>query len=114
MAFHLHPFATLPWLPGAHPLEQKRVRAGGYLVQLRFEPGFEDPNRCVTGHTLIVLEGELTLLADTGEALRVPAGQVCVVEQGAGHRAANRGATAVVLFAIQHELPAAGPEAGGT
>ena len=106
MPFHVHPLPALAWEPGAHPLEKKRVSAGGYLVQLRFEPGFEDPNRCVTGHTLVVLEGVLHLVGDR-ETVAVPAGQVCVVEQGTGHRACNRGSEPLVLLAIQHELCAA-------
>ena len=90
-------YAKLPWQPGGHPLERKKLGALGGATLLRFEPGFEDPNWCVNGHAGFVLEGALRLALDEG-FLEVGEGEGFVIDPGTRHRAANAGPRAVVLF----------------
>ncbi len=97
MAHETLDFEKLPWQPGAHPLEKKKLGALGGATLLRFEPGFEDPNWCVNGHAGCVLEGTLRLILDDGE-MEVRAGQGFVIDAGTRHRASNLGRGVVVLF----------------
>lgn len=89
----------LPWQQGNHPLEFKKVVPETPCVLLMFMPGFSDPNLCQRSHVLHVLEGRLTLeLAD--EALRVEAGQSCVLPAGTSHRARNDDDQPVIVLAL--------------
>jgi len=93
----------MPWTQGAHPLEAKKVCADGHLVQLRFEPGFEDPNWCTTGHTFFVQAGVLHLVLEDA-LIEVLADNGLVLTHGTAHKAANRGDEPLILLAIQHEI----------
>jgi mannose-6-phosphate isomerase-like protein (cupin superfamily) len=99
MAFSLIDFEHIPWSPGGHPLEQKKVDPNGSAVVLKFAPGFADPNWCPRSHLLFVLEGTLTLEFEH-ETLTVPRGQACRIDTGTQHRAANTTQQDVVLLAI--------------
>ena len=97
MPYAVLPFDALPWQPGNHPLERKKLGLLGGATLLRFEPGFQDPNWCTNGHVAYVLEGMLRLqLRDT--VLDVLAGQGFVLDPGEAHRASNPGFEPVVLF----------------
>lgn len=97
MGHSLATFDTLPWTSGAHPLEQKKVAAGG-LSLLQFEPGFSDPNLCERSHVLFVLQGTLQLeLAD--ETVAVGPGQAIWLEAGTSHRAVVSGGAPALVFA---------------
>ncbi|MCC6522476.1 MAG: cupin domain-containing protein [Polyangiaceae bacterium] len=105
MAYTPLPFADLGWQAGGHPLELKKLVAGaGPVVLLAFEPGFEDPNVCVRGHVLYVVEGTLRLELDAG-AVDVAAGEGCVLDPGTRHRAKNVGPGRVVSFVVSFEQP---------
>jgi len=92
----LAPFSDVPWQPGNHPLERKKVSDGG-LTLLEFAPGFSDPNVCERSHVLFVLEGTLTLEL-RAETVAVQAGNAFWLDRGTEHRASNRGNVPVVLF----------------
>lgn len=99
MPFTRLPFPSLDWLPGAHPLERKKLVADQSVALLEFAPGFEDPNWCTRGHIIYVLEGMLDLDLDGGtESLR--AGEACVLAPGTRHRARNPTDVAVRLLVI--------------
>ena len=97
MAHETLDFEKLPWQPGAHPLEKKKLGALGGATLLRFEPGFEDPNWCVNGHAGYVLRGTLRLAFDEAIA-EVSEGEGFVIDPGTRHRATNSGREAVELF----------------
>jgi quercetin dioxygenase-like cupin family protein len=99
MAFGLIDFGARPWIPGGHPLEQKKVDPNGAAVMLKFAPGFADPNWCPRSHILYVLEGTLSVEFET-ETLSVASGQACRIDAGTKHRAANTTQRDVVLLAI--------------
>ena len=69
------------------------------MVQLRFEPGFADPQWCSRSHVLIVLEGELAV-EFRDHVVWVGAGDALKVDAGTEHRAKNHGKTPRVLFAV--------------
>jgi quercetin dioxygenase-like cupin family protein len=93
------PFPSLPFAPGGHPLERKKLAAHPSVALLEFAAGFADPNWCTRAHVLHVLQGELTLELDTArEVLR--RGDACVIDAGTRHRAVNEGGEPVVLFAV--------------
>jgi quercetin dioxygenase-like cupin family protein len=99
MAFGRIDFDTMPWTPGGHPLEQKKVDPASGAVILKFAPGFADPNWCPRSHVLYVLEGTLSVEFEH-ETLTVAAGQACRIDAGTQHRAANTTQQDVVLLAI--------------
>lgn len=99
MAFSLIDFASTPWTPGGHPLEQKKVDPKGAAVMLKFAPGFADPNWCPRSHILFVLEGTLSVEFET-TTLTVAQGQACRIDAGTQHRATNTTQHDVVLLAI--------------
>lgn len=87
----------LDWVPGNHPLEQKKVAEGGVTL-LRFAPGFEDPSWCERSHLLFVIEGTLTV--DLAERrVEVSAGQALWLDPGTRHRASVRHEQAAVVLA---------------
>jgi quercetin dioxygenase-like cupin family protein len=87
----------LEWTPGNHPLEEKKVGAGG-ITLLRFAPGFSDPNWCERSHLLFVVEG--TLCVDFRERrVEVSAGQALWLDGGTAHRASVPGAQAAIVLA---------------
>lgn len=90
----------LPWEPGNHPLEFKKTVAGRPLVLLMFMPGFADPNPCQRSHLLHVLEGQLTLGLDGGEATELGPGESCLLDAGTVHRARNDGDAPVLVLAL--------------
>ncbi|HTM44150.1 MAG TPA: cupin domain-containing protein [Polyangiaceae bacterium] len=92
-------FVHMPWLQGAHPLEQKKPHPESGTTLLRFAPGFADPNWCERSHLFFVLEGCLGLELET-ETLTIDAGHACHVEAGTRHRAHNPEASDAVVFAI--------------
>ena len=92
-------FSELPWTPGAHPLERKKVPNERPIALIEFAPGFSDPNLCERSHVLFVVHGELELELDDGvECLR--AGDACVIERGTRHRARNTSSAPVTLFIL--------------
>ncbi|NLY93584.1 MAG: cupin domain-containing protein [Myxococcales bacterium] len=93
-------FDALTLTPGAHPLETKRVPSSPGVVRLEFLPGFVDPQVCLNGHVIYVIDGELTLHFDEATE-RVRAGQACVIEPGTGHRAANESNAPVTLLVVR-------------
>lgn len=99
MAFVRAPFPSQPWSPGGHPLERKKTLPERGLTLLEFEPGFEDPNTCLAGHFMFVLEGSFGLELDTGLE-RLEAGEGCFLDPGTGHRARNLGAIPVRLVVL--------------
>jgi quercetin dioxygenase-like cupin family protein len=102
MAFTHLPFKSLSWTVGAHPLEKKKLIAGHPVVVLEFAPGFEDPNWCVRGHIIYVLDNVLELVLDERTA-QLQAGDGCVLEPGTRHRARNPGAAPVRLLAVSSD-----------
>lgn len=103
MPFTALPFDTLPWQPGNHPLEEKKLGDVEGVVLLRFAPGFEDPNLCTADHVLSVFSGELTLGLERGD-VTLRAGQSCALTSGTAHRAKNLGDEPVVLLAVSAPL----------
>jgi quercetin dioxygenase-like cupin family protein len=83
-------FASAPFVPGGHPLEQKKVCAERPVGLLRFAPGFADPNWCERAHVIYVLSGVLELELREGTQ-RVAAGNGCWLDAGTPHRASNPG-----------------------
>jgi len=90
-------FPSLPWQPGAHPLERKKQGPLGGATLLRFEPGFADPNWCTNGHAGYVIDGTLRLEFE-GTAEEIAAGEGFVIDAGMRHRASNPASAPVVLF----------------
>jgi len=103
MSFVRLPFPALPWTPGGHPLEEKKLVETPGVVLLRFAPGFEDPQICRGDHVLYVLSGELTLGLDH-ETLTLGPGEGCALLAGTAHRAANSGDVPVTLLAVSAPL----------
>ena len=98
MGFRRIAFPDLPWEPGAHPLERKKVGPGPVTL-LEFQPGFADPNWCTSGHLIHVLGGVLELeLQGSVQILR--SGEACVLEPGTPHRAKNTSPEPVRLFVV--------------
>lgn len=93
------PFEKLPWIPGNHPLERKKVAGGELAVMIEFAPGFEDPSWCKRGHVIHVLEGTLELVFED-RSERIERGDACVIAPGTGHRARNPSDVAVRLFVV--------------
>ena len=98
MACRALPLAAAPWAPGGHPLERKKTVAGTGVTLLEFAPGFVDPAWCPRGHAGLVLAGELELILDGDEVVRVAAGDAFELDPGTRHRARNPGAAPVRLF----------------
>lgn len=102
MPFTRLPLPSLEWVAGAHPLEKKKQVAGQPVTLLEFAAGFEDPNWCTRGHIIYVLDGALELdLEDRTE--RLEAGEACVLDPEARHRARNRDEVPVRLFVFTPE-----------
>lgn len=99
------PLDALPWVPGGHPLERKKVGALPGVALLEFAPGFADPNWCRRAHVVYVLSGVLTFELETG-LVQIAAGESCVLDAGTAHRAGNSGAEPAVMF-IASDLEAA-------
>jgi len=99
MAFVRAPFPEQPWVPGGHPLERKKTLPSRGLTLLEFEPGFSDPNDCVAGHFMFVLEGSFGLDLDSGLE-RLEPGEACFLDPGTRHRATNLGSTRVRLLVL--------------
>jgi quercetin dioxygenase-like cupin family protein len=100
MAFERAPLADLPWTQGAHPLERKKAWPSRGVTLLEFAPGFRDPNVCVNGHAIYVLEGELAFELDGGVVERIAAGDACFLDPGTGHQAFNPGDVAVRVLVL--------------
>jgi len=90
--------ADLPWAELGPGAREKRVdRLGARLRLLELASGFVEEGWCVRGHTGLVLEGRLdidlaaggTVTLDTGDAIRLPAGE--------GHRARPLGRARLFL-----------------
>ena len=102
MSFTRLPFGSLEWIPGAHPLERKKLVADHAVVLLEFAAGFEDPNWCERGHIIYVIEGTLELeLAGRSELLTV--GDACVIDPHTPHRARNPADAPVRLFVVSRD-----------
>ena len=99
MAFIRAPFPEQAWVQGGHPLERKKTLPSRGLTLLEFEPGFSDPNVCVAGHFMFVLEGSFGLDLDSGRE-RLEPGEACFLDPGTRHRAANLGSTRVRLLVL--------------
>jgi quercetin dioxygenase-like cupin family protein len=102
MSFTRLSFTSLPWTPGGHPLEQKKLVDGCSVVLLEFAPGFEDPNWCVNGHAIYVLEGTFELGLDSGVE-QIQAGDGCVLDSDTRHKAKNPGSIPVRLFVVSQD-----------
>ncbi len=102
MSFTRLAFTTLAWTTGAHPLEKKKVAVGHPVGLLEFAPGFEDPNWCVRGHVIYVLDGALELIFDD-HSEHLAAGDGCVLERGTRHRAKSPGTVPVQLFVVSSD-----------
>lgn len=99
MPFTHLPFTSLSWTAGAHALEKKKVVEDHPVALLEFAPGFEDPDWCIRGHIIYVIEGTLELALDERtEQLKV--GDGCVLERGTRHRAKNPAGGAVRLLVV--------------
>ena len=107
-------FASAPFVPGGHPLEQKKLCADRPVGMLRFEPGFADPNWCERAHVIYVLSGTLELeLRDRTQ--RVTAGNGCWLDAGTPHRASNPGSEPAAMVIVSDiALAATGAEPEGT
>jgi mannose-6-phosphate isomerase-like protein (cupin superfamily) len=92
-------FPSLPWQPGAHPLEKKKTAAARPVTLLEFAPGFADPNWCERAHVFLILAGTLELELRDGPA-RLATGECGIVDAGTPHRARNPGDVPCVLFAV--------------
>ena len=99
MPYETIDFDQLTLTPGEHPLETKRVPTSPGVVRLEFAPGFKDPNVCLNGHVIYVIEGALTLHFDDASRV-IGAGEACVIEPGTGHRAANEGDAPVTILVV--------------
>jgi len=97
------PFPELPWQPGNHPLEEKKLGDAPGVVLLRFAPGFRDPEICRNAHVLYVLSGELTLGLEVEDVV-LRAGEACTLTHGTAHRAENAGDRPVILLAVSAPL----------
>ena len=104
MAFVRAAFPSQPWTPGGHPLERKKTLPSRGLTLLEFEPGFADPNVCLAGHFMFVIEGSFGLELDTGLE-RLDAGEACFLDAGTAHRACNLGPTQVRLLVLTQTDP---------
>jgi mannose-6-phosphate isomerase-like protein (cupin superfamily) len=93
------PFDSLPWTPGAHPLERKKAQPGRGLAMLRFAPGFADPAWCERSHVMYVIDGVLELELAEGP-LTLSAGQCVALDRGTRHRARNPGESDVTVFVV--------------
>jgi quercetin dioxygenase-like cupin family protein len=102
MSFARLPFSSLGWAAGAHPLEKKKLVVSHPVALLEFAPGFEDPQWCVRGHVIYVLDGALELVLDEGTE-QLQAGDGCVLDCGTRHRAKNPGGVPVRLFVVSSE-----------
>jgi len=102
MSFTRLPFTSLGWTPGVHPLEKKQVVEGHPVALLEFAPGFQDPNWCVRGPIIYVLDGALELVLDGGTE-QLGAGDGCVLERNTRHRAKNPGSAPVRLFVVSSD-----------
>jgi len=98
------PFPTMPWQPGAHPLERKKHDTSHSVTILEFEPGFLDPNWCERGHVGYVLSGSVRLEYEK-EATFLGEGEAFVIGAGTRHRASNPGTVTVRLFVVSSEEP---------
>jgi quercetin dioxygenase-like cupin family protein len=103
MSFARLTFPDLPWQPGNHPLEEKKLGEASGVVLLRFAPGFRDPEVCRGDHVLHVISGELTLGLE-GEDVVLRAGEACTLQSGTAHRAENAGSEPVILLAVSAPL----------
>ena len=103
MSFTRLPFQSLEWIPGAHPLEKKKLVERHPVVLLEFAPGFEDPNWCERGHIIYVLDGVLELRLDH-RTEQVCAGDACVIDPQTRHRANNPGRKPVRLFVVSTDV----------
>jgi hypothetical protein len=92
------PWPEIPWQPGGHPLERKKV-APGPCTLLCFASGFADPNTCERSHVLHILEGTLTIELAGGVA-QCGAGESFVLPKGTLHRVRNDSAADVILLAV--------------
>ena len=99
MTFVRAPFPAQAWVPGGHPLERKKTLPSRGLTLLEFDPGFADPNVCVAGHFMFVLEGSFGLELDSGLE-QLEAGEACFLDVGTRHRARNLGSTRVRLVVL--------------
>ncbi len=96
MGYSAADFDQMPWTPGGHPLEQKKVANAG-LSLLQFEPGFDDPNWCERSHVMFVLQGTLHLEFE-GETVALEAGRALWIDAGTPHRASVRGGAPALVF----------------
>jgi quercetin dioxygenase-like cupin family protein len=69
------------------------------ITLLDFAPGFEDPNLCLNGHFIYVLEGSLELVMEAGRE-RLEVGEACFLDPGTGHRALNPGQEPARLIVV--------------
>lgn len=99
MTFVRAPFPAQAWVTGGHPLERKKTLPERGLTLLEFDPGFSDPNVCVAGHFMFVLEGSFGLELDGGLE-RLEPGEACFLDPGTRHRARNLGSTRVRLIVL--------------
>lgn len=81
-------FDDLPWEErGAARL--KEVTAHGRRIRLvEFLPGFSDPNWCLKGHAVYVLQGVVDSHYADGVSTRA-AGEAYIIPAGVKHRSAN-------------------------
>jgi len=99
MTFVRAPFPTQPWAQGGHPLERKKTLPERGLTLLELDSGFRDPNVCVAGHFIFVLEGSFGLELETGLE-RLEPGEACFLDPGTRHQARNLGSTRVRLVVL--------------
>jgi quercetin dioxygenase-like cupin family protein len=99
----LVPLPEMPWQPGAHPLEHKKVSPDFPWTLLSFGPGFVDPHWCLRGHAGYILRGRLTLEFEDA-TLQIKEGEAFRVDPGIRHQASNRGPDEVLLL-ISSESP---------
>jgi quercetin dioxygenase-like cupin family protein len=97
MALEKIPFASLPFVQGAHPLERKTTGDTRPIGVLEFAPGFADPNWCRRAHVVFVLQGVLTFELEHARE-HIATGESCVIGADTPHRARNDGSETVLAF----------------
>jgi quercetin dioxygenase-like cupin family protein len=104
VGFHRLDFDAMPWTPGTHPLERKKVALANGAALIEFAPGFVDPQLCKRGHVIYVLRGCLGLELGAETQIVFP-GNCCILDSGTPHRAFTHGEVPVALFIVSADLP---------
>lgn len=105
MPVYLSRLASVPFTPGGHPLEAKKIGPDPKVARVRFDVGFEDPAWCTRNHVILVEEGTLTLEFEH-ETVNVETGEVIRLAGEVLHRASNRGTVPTTLLIVSDLIEA--------